>query len=456
MASVTATIAKPNRDIIRRLAVRNEMWRRIQYKPHAKQLAVHDALARGCRFFHIPAGTRSGKTRMLASEMLVEMAFKPPPGETHRKLQISAPETDLTDKVFRYLWHWIIVENVFSCGARVASERERYIEMPWGSRVDGRTSKEPSSLQGDGLVCAACDEDAEAKSGVWNQYIRRALADYRGWSMRIGVPRGRNYWYQDYLAWTAEMEAGNPDYFTTVFTSYDNPYLPDGEIAQIEAESKKQGWHDIFRQEYLAEFTSLAGLVYPGFRPEFIGAPWHVAPVEYLSGVSIVLGIDWGFRNPFVCLIAQVRGDKLIILDEIYTTGRTDQECAELVNQRLYDIDPYFEIEQGYGDPSSPEGIQTFIQNGIPMYSPSGGGRSRLNNVNDGIMQVRQLLGVEDVPMLQIHPKCVNLIREMQSYQFSEKAVDEKPVKTDDHACDALRYLAVGAISKGVTMPAWI
>ena len=42
-----------------------------------------------------------------------------------------------------------------------------------------------------------------------------------------------------------------------------------------------------------------------------------------------------------------------------------------------------------------------------------------------------------------IHPSCKNTIREVSGYVWDEKARDhgeDKPVKTDDHACDALRY----------------
>ena len=48
--------------------------------------------------------------------------------------------------------------------------------------------------------------------------------------------------------------------------------------------------------------------------------------------------------------------------------------------------------------------------------------------------------------MLKIHPRCVNLIREMQMYRYDDKtkvseAGEPKPLKLDDHLTDALRYL---------------
>ncbi len=36
------------------------------------------------------------------------------------------------------------------------------------------------------------------------------------------------------------------------------------------------------------------------------------------------------------------------------------------------------------------------------------------------------------------------MIRELSGYHYDEVKITEEPVKEDDHACDALRYLVVG------------
>jgi Terminase RNaseH-like domain len=62
------------------------------------------------------------------------------------------------------------------------------------------------------------------------------------------------------------------------------------------------------------------------------------------------------------------------------------------------------------------------------------------NAVLDGIRLVASLLGTG---RLLIHSSCKNLISQLQSYSWDEKAADkgeDKPAKVDDHATDALRY----------------
>ena len=53
---------------------------------------------------------------------------------------------------------------------------------------------------------------------------------------------------------------------------------------------------------------------------------------------------------------------------------------------------------------------------------------------------------------LVIHRSCNTLIEQLQSYAWDPKAADrgeDKPVKKDDHLCDALRYAVCSAFPTG-------
>jgi phage terminase large subunit len=72
------------------------------------------------------------------------------------------------------------------------------------------------------------------------------------------------------------------------------------------------------------------------------------------------------------------------------------------------------------------------------------------HQVSEGIKVVRYYIcDGKGVRLLQIHPRCVNLIMEMQSYRYDErshsvKAGERAPLKIDDHCVSALRYLIWG------------
>lgn len=66
------------------------------------------------------------------------------------------------------------------------------------------------------------------------------------------------------------------------------------------------------------------------------------------------------------------------------------------------------------------------------------------NEVGIGIQRIQKLLTYQ---LLTISEKQENLIREMGTYAYDPKSIEggrEKPMKVDDHCCDALRYLAMG------------
>ena len=69
------------------------------------------------------------------------------------------------------------------------------------------------------------------------------------------------------------------------------------------------------------------------------------------------------------------------------------------------------------------------------------------HEVSEGIKLVRRYIcDGQGVRLLQIHPRCVNLINEMQSYRYDDKSLhvkagEPKPKKIDDHCVDALRYM---------------
>lgn len=67
----------------------------------------------------------------------------------------------------------------------------------------------------------------------------------------------------------------------------------------------------------------------------------------------------------------------------------------------------------------------------------------RKGRVLDGITAVQALLKVQDDerPRLTVDPSCVNVINEFESYVWKDGK--DEPVKENDHALDALRYLAI-------------
>ena len=63
------------------------------------------------------------------------------------------------------------------------------------------------------------------------------------------------------------------------------------------------------------------------------------------------------------------------------------------------------------------------------------------NNVDVGISKLKSFFKND---LIYVDKSCVNLIKELESYRYErrhqENDYSERPVKKNDHACDALRY----------------
>lgn len=132
------------------------------------------------------------------------------------------------------------------------------------------------------------------------------------------------------------------------------------------------------------------------------------------------------------------------ILDEYYNKGtkknkngqeekitKTDDMFLKDYKKLIKDI----EVRKVIIDPSATSLINLFKQNKIAVKEAD-------NAVIDGINLVLNWLDEGRIHIVE--ERCKNIIREFNSYIWDEKAQEkgeDKPIKQNDHALDALRYL---------------
>jgi len=131
----------------------------------------------------------------------------------------------------------------------VKSESERMVTMPGGGTVQVRSADDPQSLRGDGLDGVITDECAYTRREAWEEALRPALSDRRGWALFISTPHGVNFFRE---LWLRGQDAAFPDWQSWSFKTSDNPFIDKAEIeaARLTMSSR------VFRQEYEADFLS--------------------------------------------------------------------------------------------------------------------------------------------------------------------------------------------------------
>ncbi len=181
------------------------------------------------------------------------------------------------------------------------------------------------------------------------------------------------------------------------------------------------------------------GLVYQDWNPAV-----HVRDFKANPGWVWYRAVDWGYENPFACLWVGVDADdRFWVYREFYQKKLLiDAQIRE-----VKDRDPEgVQIRLTYADPSDAANIMAFNQAGMPAL----GG---VNRIDFGLGKVRGLLRIRDdgLPGLIVHPLCSNIIFEFSAYEMTKSTaavpVPTAPRKENDHALDALRYLAASLLA---------
>lgn len=244
----------------------------------------------------------------------------------------------------------------------------------------------------------------------WHEVLRPTLTDTKGEALFASTPKGFNHFYD-----LCNLELTDTDFKSFHFTSYDNPHLPVEELDKAKATLPPER----FAQEYLASFQKTEGLVYKEFSREK-----HLYQALPQKTFQKVAGVDFGYRNPAAVLDIRFNGEELWVEDEWYKTERTDAQIAEYVALQNF--------QQVFPDPESPGAIEELRRKNINVREVIKG----KDSIQSGIQSVREML-VRGT--LHINQRCINLISEFEMYSYDEDK--EKPIKANDHALDALRYV---------------
>lgn len=237
-----------------------------------------------------------------------------------------------------------------------------------------------------------------------------------------------------------EHEQYNPNIKTYIWKSYQNPYLPKDFIENI-SKGKAEWW----KKRYIdGSFDQVEGAVYPRVGEAIIKAQ------SVSDKWERIVSLDHGLRNPTALLIGAIdpQTGNVHIFKEYYKANTLVPEHAKNIRQILEEekvtagntrfmvIDP---SAKNKTDPINGKSVQSLYQEYGLFFQPAN------NNIEAGILKVNAYI---ELSRLKIHDTCPNLIRELQNYQYpdveenpKDKDLKEKPIKHNDHAADALRYM---------------
>jgi hypothetical protein len=225
-------------------------------------------------------------------------------------------------------------------------------------------------------------------------------------------------------------------------TLCDGFFSIDDAIAMKRRASKEQ-----WESEMLCRRPSRTGCVFATFDVdrhvrEDLPAPTGSITLMGERRAGLYLGIDFGFKNPFVCLwIWRDRWGRSHVIDE-YVKEKTelDRHIDEIKSRERWG-----EVRKVGCDPAgSARNEQTGLSSVHQLRGAGFKVACRGSQIQDGLEMVRAgLCSGTGETALFIHPRCKQLIQAMRTYRYGEGRAEVPEKDGPDHLVDALRYYFV-------------
>lgn len=235
-------------------------------------------------------------------------------------------------------------------------------------------------------------------------------------------PDSPKHWF--YTEWIRRYKERNA--LLLNFTLEDNPGLSEDTRRKY-----KSMYSGVFFERYILGHWVLAeGLVYPMFNAEE-----HT--VKDASGPGLYyVSIDYGTVNPMAMELWRIDEDAgTAVLVRMYyfnsrTAGKqkTDEEYYEDLENFVGDID----LERVIVDPSAASFIECIRRHG-KFYV--------LKAKNDVLDGIRFTAAMIQQGRVKIHESCEAILDEFGLYRWDDEASEDRVIKENDHAMDAMRYL---------------
>lgn len=300
-------------------------WSQLKYH-QVQSLAFRSKL----RFNICHSGRRSGKTELFGKRKIVLKALQGNIKGNWRGF-IGAPVRHQAKKIYWADIKALIPKNLL---AKRPNESDLIINLINGSEIHVVGLDRPERIEGSPWDHALLDEYANMRESAWGEHIRPALSDRKGSCDFIGVPEGRNHFYE-------LVEKVNNNVESSI--DWQIWHWPSWEIVDEDEIKSAQADMDeiVYRQEYGGEFVAFSGLAYYSFRKEI-----HVGKYKDLYDTKKPLVLCFDFNvSPGVAVIAQEHGINTFeigpnetittILDEVYIPEKSNtlRVCEKILEK---------------------------------------------------------------------------------------------------------------------------
>jgi hypothetical protein len=208
---------------------------------------------------------------------------------------------------------------------RAISESELNIRLVSGAELWVFGLDKPERVEGTPWDGGVLDEFGNMKKQTWGAHVRPALSDRLGWCMFIGVPEGRNHYYDLVEEARTDEQECEREGKSSLWGTYH--WVSADILDPSEVEAAKRDLDELtFKQEYEGSFVYFQGRVYYPFDREK-----HCRRLTYDPDRPIAFCFDFNVA-PGIAVICQEqelpgqtmevsRGNGLVTIEPVVGTG---------------------------------------------------------------------------------------------------------------------------------------
>ena len=290
------------------------------FTPHTGQKEIINGFADSShKFCTVSTGRQFGKSLLGQNLLLYWLLQKP-----NQKGAWLSPVYSQCRKIFSELM------DASTAIIQSSNKAELTFKFVNGSTLQFLSTERPDSVRGYSFNYMILDEAAYVNERGFETAILPTLTAIGKKCLIISTPKSKNWFYKYYLKGVNE----NSEYISFRGKSTDNPYVNETFIN----EQRLSLPDDIFRQEYLAEFTEAGSEVFRN-----VDAACVVN--EYVRQNKVdrcYFGVDTGLSNDYSVLTILNEAGRVLLID------RLRGENINTIANRFNDILSRFRIEGGY------------------------------------------------------------------------------------------------------------
>ena len=313
------------------------------------------------------------------------------------------------------------------------NETELRVDLPNGARITLLGAENSDGLRGIYLDGCVIDEYANIDGKLFAEIIRPALSDRKGYCVFIGTPAGMNNNFYDLY----QHANGAEDWFNYKAKASNTKIVDQEELDKAREIMGEKKYLQEFECDWIA---NIEGAIY-GDEVAKLDDKKQLARVPYDPTLPVSTAWDLGVADHSSIIFFQQKGTAIQVIDYHEERGHGLPHYIQMLNEKPYvykdhyaphDIDVQ---EFGNGKTRREVAYQLGIRFKVVPKLP----------VEEGIHAVTMLLNRCWIDT----DHCKSLIDALRHYH--RKYIDKnrmfrsKPVHDwSSHACDAMRYLAVG------------